>query len=736
VFPIGITTVTYTATDASNNTHAESFTVTVNDTQNPVITSCPANITANTDLGICTKTFTTTQIGTPIATDNCSAAITWTRSDDAASLTTPYPFGTTTITWKATDPSGNFVTCTQNINISNVTTTTTVMVSPSSQQYSDQVTLTATVTNCGFAANGGIVTFIVTSSTGNTQTVGTAPVIAGVATLTIALLETDALSTTTPPAGVMAPGVKTVSAIFGGTATASASTSTATNNLTITKEDAGVYYTGSMFVSTSSTSASTASVLLSATVKDITAVSPLTDNKPGDIRNARVRFVNRDLTATAITSATSATGYYISDWLTPGLVNAADTKTGVVTANWTASIGNSDAQQFTLGVIVDYGYYTRNASDDDAVITVSKPLTDFVTGGGYIIMTDATGAANPGNGKRNNFGFNIKRTKNGVLQGNINTIIRTADNKVIQVKGNAMSSLSVSPALANSPAKAVFVGKANIQDITDPLNVISIAGNQTLQVSMTDRGEPGFADDISIIVYRDANVYFSSNWNGTSTQLQVLDGGNIKVHSTANYVTGTANSITTIASSLNPAFVGQAITFTATVSGAGSIKPTGLVTFVDVTKNVTLGSGTINTTTGVATIAVAGMSAGLHEITAFYGGDVRYVQSGASLDQTVNAALAFRSSILKSDDTKKAPELFLTTAVGPNPSATHFTLQVKTNSNEVIHVTVKDMLGRPVEILKLPADRTLDFGHRYYAGSYFVQVQQGKKTVVEKIIKL
>src|SRR5262249_43055103 len=43
-FPVGTTTVTVTAADASGNTNFCTFTVTVNDTQPPVIT-CPGNIT-------------------------------------------------------------------------------------------------------------------------------------------------------------------------------------------------------------------------------------------------------------------------------------------------------------------------------------------------------------------------------------------------------------------------------------------------------------------------------------------------------------------------------------------------------------------------------------------------------------------------------------------------------------------------------------------------------------------
>src|SRR5581483_6535095 len=65
-FPVGVTTVTNTVTDASGNTSRCTFTVTVLDTQAPVIT-CPANITVNAAAGSCSSnvTFSVT------ATDNC-----------------------------------------------------------------------------------------------------------------------------------------------------------------------------------------------------------------------------------------------------------------------------------------------------------------------------------------------------------------------------------------------------------------------------------------------------------------------------------------------------------------------------------------------------------------------------------------------------------------------------------------------------------------------------------------
>lgn len=70
-----------------------------------------------------------------------------------------------------------------------------------------------------------------------------------------------------------------------------------------------------------------------------------------------------------------------------------------------------------------------------------------------------------------------------------------------------MTSLSVN----TTAGKATFNGKASIQDITDPLNSISVDGNAALQVTMTDMGEPGNKDTIGITVWNKAGgLWFSS----------------------------------------------------------------------------------------------------------------------------------------------------------------------------------------------------------------------------------
>jgi len=44
---------------------------------------------------------------------------------------------------------------------------------------------------------------------------------------------------------------------------------------------------------------------------------------------------------------------------------------------------------------------------------------------------------------------------------------------------------------------AQFESKANLIDVTDPLNPVSLGGNLLLQMRLTDNGEPGENDTIS-----------------------------------------------------------------------------------------------------------------------------------------------------------------------------------------------------------------------------------------------
>ncbi len=111
LFPIGTTTVTYTAKDAAGNIATATQTITVQDKTAPII-SCPTNITAVSNiLGACGATV---NLGTATATDNCSTSVAITNNAPAI-----FPLGATLITWKATDSAGNQSTCQQTVTVTN-----------------------------------------------------------------------------------------------------------------------------------------------------------------------------------------------------------------------------------------------------------------------------------------------------------------------------------------------------------------------------------------------------------------------------------------------------------------------------------------------------------------------------------------------------------------------------------------------------------------------------------------
>lgn len=409
---------------------------------------------------------------------------------------------------------------------------------------------------------------------------------------------------------------------------------TLTLTFTVKPEDATATYNGALCVATSTATATTATVTLSATIKDITAVTgdPLYDTYAGDISKAKVKFINR------------TTGLDISGWLNVGLVSVSDPKTGTVIFNWPNVLYN---QQYTIGIVVGgTGWYTRNSSTEDVVVNVYQPNGDFITGGGYLVLTSNSNGIKKGDeNSKNNFGFNVKYNKSGTnLQGTMNIIFRRTEYGIVrtyQIKGTAMSNLSVKPVTSPSqttPSTATFNSKANIQDITNPLLPINCDGG-TLQVTLSDAGEPGKYDKIGIILYnKNGGVWFSSNWDGTKTVNQQLAGGNLVVRGGA------------VASSI--------LTTTSSSSQISTVEPLGRPLY----------------------------------------------------------------------------DMFAVRVLN-NPSTSFFTIQVQSNTNEVVEMQVYDIRGRKVGQYRGAVGESFRVGAGLMQGTYLLEVLQGKNRSVSKLIK-
>ncbi len=193
-------------------------------------------------------------------------------------------------------------------------------------------------------------------------------------------------------------------------------------------------------------------------------------------------------------------------------------------------------------------------------------------------------------------------------------------------------SLSPTPA-----SQTVTQGNATSYGVTiNPTN--GFAGQVTLSVTGLPTGAGGsFAPNPATTSSTLSVTTIATTPTGTYTLTITGVSGSLTHTTTVTLVvaaSGTKQATTTaLSSSLNPSLVGQAVTFTATVTSAAGGTPTGTVTFKQGT--TVLGTGTLSS--GQATFTSTTLVAGTKNYTAAYGGDANYKTStSTALSQTVN----------------------------------------------------------------------------------------------------
>ena len=266
-----------------------------------------------------------------------------------------------------------------------------------------------------------------------------------------------------------------------------------------------------------SKTANTAKVAMSVGLSDAA------DGNAGDVTKAFVEF------------------NYNGSWVTVPVQALNPAKT-IGNASLVATINFSgDASTLSFAYRIS-GYYQMDAECSDngqTVVNIYKPQGEFITGGGHVKATiKSVGIIPADSGRKANFGFNVKyNQKNTNLQGNINYVFRRKENGIIrlyQVKGNSMTSLTVNlkDAAEGGTKTAVFTGKCNVTDVTDPLLPTPVpgTGNSIMQVIITDAGEPGTSDKYGITVWNSTSqLLHSSNWESTKTTKLLLNAGNVVV---------------------------------------------------------------------------------------------------------------------------------------------------------------------------------------------------------------
>jgi hypothetical protein len=197
-----------------------------------------------------------------------------------------------------------------------------------------------------------------------------------------------------------------------------------------------------------------------------------------------------------------------------------------------------------------------------------------------------------------------------------------------------------SHAAVSSTALSQVINKAaSTSAVASSLNPAPPATNVTFTATVTGAAPTGtfdFKDGATNICsavalaagsgnVRTATCTTSALTAGTHSITAVFAGDALNSGSTSPALSqsiGLAGSTTGVASALNPAMVGQSVTFTATVSASA---PTGNVNFKDGATSITgcaavalTGSGNIRT----AACTTSALTSGTHSVTAVYAGDV------------------------------------------------------------------------------------------------------------------
>ena len=478
-FALGTTEVTATATDGAGNTASATFKVTVRDTTAPTL-SCPADIVVAAAPGA-----STAAVGFDPTASDAVSAVNVTGSPASGSA---FAVGVTTVNVTAKDAAGNTNTCSFTVTVKSAPVVT---VAPASAQYSDAVTLQASVSAAAFPGQplAGTVQFFV-----NGNPVGQSALTNGVASLQL---------TANMPAGAY-----NVTAQFTSANASYLDAASAAAQLNVSRETAAAAYTGDASLLTAGPNANTATVRLGA------HLTPEADGAPfaGDITKATVVF---ELFKSSNTTATP-------DLVVAGVAvdangDALATVNGVAAETYIVNVRVEAANQFWVANPTGLG-----------VLNIAVPSDEQRSGGGGWV--EDAGSANG----RANFGFSVGAgRRDGQVRGNFTLAFRGADGFDYVVKGNSWQDglLQFAAEPDTSPAvytRSEFKGRCNVQKVDRATGlVVESSGNYTFEAYTSDGDllTPKQSDGFAFTV-RDGS---GAVWHqaGTRGALVTLGGGNV-----------------------------------------------------------------------------------------------------------------------------------------------------------------------------------------------------------------
>lgn len=717
-FAVGNTTVTWTVTDIHGNINTCTQTVTVTDSEGPAI-NCPASVNVIADAGQCYATGIA--LGTPMTSDNCGVQ-NITNNGPAQ-----YAVGTTTVTWVVTDVHGNTNTCAQIVKVTDnqlptITCPPTVTtVADAGKCYATGVTLGTPVTgdNCGvqsvinnappqFAVGNTTVKWIVTDVNGNTnscnQTVTVTdnqlPVITCPANIAITANQTSC----NKPLTILTPatsdncGVASVNNDFNNTANAS-----------------GTYPVGTTVVKWTVTDVHSNTNTCTQTVTIYPCIS-ITANTTNTICSGSA---NGSITLTVTGGQAPFTYHWNGGQTTAGLAN-------VAAGNYTVTV--NDAAQGTATALINVG--TTIPASKPAVPGAISGLTKFCRN-----VTNTYSIAAVANAT--SYAWTVPsnasiQSGQGTTQITVKFLSAFSNGTIgvaaINCKGSSnKSNLSVS--LFSTPVKP--------SSITGGTAVCTGSTQTYVAASVTDAASYTWTipSHTSIISGQGTNtlmVQFSAGFTGGNLSVSASNClGNSSVRSL---------SISPMAVPAKPGSIAGTVSICTGFNYQYQISPvvnaTSYTWAVPVNATIVGGQGTNNIT--------------VKYNSTFNIGNISVYATNCAGNSSVQSCSISKSRLCffsKTDETTENDEQQSTTAqeqtnneftvvLYPNPFSDQFHLKLSTSGTEPVTIAVYTIDGKLLtEKTEEPVNSDIIMGSGIAAGVYVVQVKQGDRTKVLRLIK-
>lgn len=589
------------------------------------------------------------------------------------------------------------------LTVSQNQTTTTLVASPPTSPYGQNVTLVATVTPLSAT---GSVTF-----KDGAATLGSGTVNSGTATFSLTTLSVGTHSLTASYGGDKNNAVSTSTAVTesvsqGTTTTAltsSANPSTYGQAVTLTAavvpataSGSVTFKDGSMAVGSAALNGGTATVTLStlgAGSHTLTAVYGGDGNNGTSTSTGLTQTVNQAATTITLTSSANPSIYgqnvtltaTVSPSTATGSVTFKDGSTTLGTSNLAGGTATLATKTLTAGahsLTAVYSGDTNNAG------STSTPVAETVNQAGT--TTTLSASSNPATYGRSvtltavvtpsTASGSVTFQDGSIALGTGNLSNGTATLPVTTLSGGVHSLTAAYGGDANSLAStsAAFTLTVNPASTTTTLTSSANPSMYGQSVTLTASVTPSQATG-SVTFQDGATTLGTGTLSGGVASLPVttLSGGSHAFTasysgdandspSTSSPLTQTVNpapTSTALISSINPCSYGQSITLTATVSTSGS----GSVTFRD--GSTTLGSSSLSG--GNAALTTTGLSVGTHSLTAVYSGDADNAASTSPvLPQTVNATATTITLTSSPNPSSSGQSLTLMAVVSPPGSGT------------------------------------------------------------------